>query len=149
VTQPSPAPRWWANPRPLTALFAVILALLVCVLALALGYLVITVLSSNMRHTEQLAAANRLVSTSSGDVVNKLAEATQELVKVQAQMVEQQRLAVEIQNRVTAFSDEQIKARRAQGVRARTLKLLCETGDLKGKSCEGIPDPDLLELLDR
>lgn len=116
--------------------------------------------SANMRHTEQLAAGNRSImeqlSASNRDlmlgdrdILLSNVEVMKNLVRQQELLVEQQRANVELQNRVTGFSDESIKSRRAQGVRAEVLIDLCNRGEIHGKLCEALPDPATLEILKR
>ncbi len=54
---------------------------------------------------------------------------------------------VAIQDRVTSFSSETLKARRLQGGEARAIKRLCLAKELRGDRCKNLPDDDLIESL--
>lgn len=118
-------------------------------LSIFLTILVVGVLWSNMQSTRNLASVNRDAVNNNSEVIGALSRATEELVKQQTMLVEQQKQMVALQERVTGFSDSQIKARRAQGVRVRTLLDLCSGGLLRGKACENLPDANTLEMLER
>lgn len=146
--------------RPVSRALAVVLTLCVCCLALLLTLALVRVLQSNQNTTGGYAAQNRALMTAyaeesrtmvaaSQQVIADLVKQQRELVQQQSRQVELIQALVELQNRVTGFSDEQIRARRAQGQRERYRSELCKAGQLRGKDCENLPDPATFEMLDR
>lgn len=152
--------RLFLDSRPVTRALATVMGLGVAALALVLTLALVRVMQSNQATTGVYAASNRdLVAKGQEEnqqLIQALANTQREVVEQQKQLVEQQRqqvaltaALVALQERVTGFSDQQIRGRRAQGVREGYRVELCRAGRLQGKDCEGLSTPAQLEMLDR
>lgn len=117
---------------------------LTALLAVALALAVVAVVWSNGRLMGGYASSNR-DATLIGQTRQQ--ELMAELIKQQAALGLLSDRMVQVQEIFASYSNEAIKSRRFQGAQEKLRSAYCLSGAIRGKLCENLLDPSVLDML--